>query len=261
MKSSMTQHPTAIIHPKAELEEGVTVGPYSIIGEQVRIGKGTTIGPHSVIDGMTDIGENCKFFPFSSVGAAPQDLKYKNEETSLVIGKNNIFREFVTVHRGTGSGKGKTVIGDDNFFMAYVHVAHDCVIGNRTILANAATLGGHVEIGNDSVIGGLSGIHQFVRIGDYVMIGGASAVAQDIPHFVCAAGNRTSLYGLNVIGLKRKGFSNERLSALKKAYKIIFRSSLTFAEAAKKIREEQPNQPDVDYLIQFIELSKRGISR
>ncbi|MHB8482373.1 MAG: acyl-ACP--UDP-N-acetylglucosamine O-acyltransferase [Nitrospiria bacterium] len=257
----MDQHPTAIIHPKAEIEEGVAIGPYAIIGEKVHIGKGSRVGSHCVIEGKTEIGPNCKFYPFISIGAAPQDLKYQNEETSVFIGKNNIFREFVTVHRGTGGGKGKTVIGDDNFFMAYVHVAHDCVIGDRSILANAATLGGHVEVGNDSIIGGLTGIHQFVKIGDYVMIGGASAVAQDIPHFVCAAGNRTSLYGLNLIGMKRKGFSNERITALKKAYKIIFRSGITFTEAVKKIKEQNLNQPDVDRLIQFIEQSKRGISR
>jgi UDP-N-acetylglucosamine acyltransferase len=179
----------------------------------------------------------------------------------VVIGKNNTFREFITVHRGTKGDEGKTVIGDDNFFMAYVHVAHDCHIGSRSILANATTLGGHIDIGNDSVIGGLTAIHQFVRIGDYVMIGGASAVAQDIPHFVCAVGNRTSLYGLNLIGLKRKGFSTERIGALKKAYKILFRSGLTLAHAVKKIREEEFIQPDVDRLIAFMESSKRGVSR
>jgi UDP-N-acetylglucosamine acyltransferase len=257
----MNHHPTALIHPKAEIDEGVAIGPYAIIGEQVRIGKGSDIGSHCVIDGITEIGPNCKFYPFNSIGLAPQDLKYKNEETSVVIGKNNTFREFITVHRGTQGGKGKTVIGDDNFFMAYVHVAHDCHIGNRSILANATNLAGHIDIGNDTVIGGLTAIHQFVRIGDYVMIGGASAVAQDIPHFVCAVGNRTSLYGLNLIGLKRKGFSPERIDALKKAYKILFRSGLTLANAVKKMREEDLIQPDVDRLIAFMESSKRGVSR
>jgi UDP-N-acetylglucosamine acyltransferase len=257
----MSKHPTAIIHSGAEIEEGVIIGPYSIIGENVRIRKGTSIGSHCVLDGITEIGENCKFFPFSSIGAAPQDLKYKNEETSVVIGNNNTFREFVTVHRGTKTGRGKTVIGEDNFFMAYVHIAHDCIIGNRSILANASTLGGHVEIGNDSIIGGLTGIHQFVRIGDYVMIGGASAVAQDIPHFVSAAGNRTSLYGLNMIGLKRKGFTKERIDSLKKAYKILFRSGLTLVDAVQKIKEEGLNQSDVNRMVEFIQSSERGVSR
>jgi UDP-N-acetylglucosamine acyltransferase len=257
----MSKHPTAIIDPRAILDDNVEIGPYAIIGESVRIKKGTSIGAHCVIDGITEIGENCRFFPFSSIGAAPQDLKYRNEETSVQIGNNNTFREFVTVHRGTKTGRGKTVIGDDNFFMAYVHIAHDCIIGNRSILANAATLGGHVEIGNDSIIGGLTGIHQFVRIGDYVMIGGASAVAQDIPHFVCAAGNRTSLYGLNMIGLKRKGFTKERIDSLKKCYKFLFRSGMTLADAVQKIKDEKIDQPDVNRLIQFVQSSERGISR
>ena len=257
----MPVHPTSIIHPKAELDEGVEIGPYSIIGEKVRIGKGVSVGSHCVIEGITEIGENCKFFSFSSVGAPPQDLKYRNEETSVVIGNNNTFREFVTVHRGTRTGRGKTLIGNDNFLMAYVHIAHDCIIGDRSILANAATLGGHVEIGNDSIIGGLTGVHQFVRIGDFVMIGGASAVAQDIPHFVCAAGNRTSLYGLNLIGLKRKGFSKERIENLKKGYKILFRSGMTLADASRKIHDEHLQSPDVDRLIEFIRTSERGISR
>ncbi|MBI3593580.1 MAG: acyl-ACP--UDP-N-acetylglucosamine O-acyltransferase [Nitrospirae bacterium] len=257
----MSKHPTAIIHPNAKLDENVEIGPYTIIGESVHVKKGTSIGSHCVIDGITEIGENCKFFPFSSIGAAPQDLKYRNEETAVLIGNNNTFREFVTVHRGTKTGRGKTVIGNDNFFMAYVHIAHDCIIGNRSILANASTLGGHVEIGNDSIIGGLTGIHQFVRIGDYVMIGGASAVAQDIPHYVCAAGNRTSLYGLNMIGLKRKGFTKERIDSLKKSYKILFRSGLTLVDAVEKIKNEKLDQPDVNRLVQFVQSSERGISR
>lgn len=257
----MDRHPTSIIHPGAVIEEGVTIGPYSVIGEHVRIGKGSAIGSHCVIDGWTEIGANCKFFPFSSIGAAPQDLKYRDEETSLQIGKNNTFREFVTVHRGTAGGHKKTVIGEDCFFMAYVHIAHDCVIGNRTVLANAATLAGHVEIGSDAVIGGLTAIHQFCRIGDYVMLGGASAVAQDIPHFVTAAGNRTKLYGLNLIGLKRKGFTPERIDALKKAYKILFRSGMTLPDAEKKILDSGLNDPDVDKLVQFVKTSERGISR
>lgn len=261
MNSPMSKHPTAIIHPNAKLDENVEIGPYTIIGESVHVKKGTSIGSHCVIDGMTEIGENCKFFPFSSIGAAPQDLKYRNEETAVLIGNNNTFREFVTVHRGTKTGRGKTVIGNDNFFMAYVHIAHDCIIGNRSILANASTLGGHVEIGNDSIIGGLTGIHQFVRIGDYVMIGGASAVAQDIPHYVCAAGNRTSLYGLNMIGLKRKGFTKERIDSLKKSYKILFRSGLTLVDAVEKIKNEKLDQPDVNRLVQFVQSSERGISR
>ncbi|MBI3802827.1 MAG: acyl-ACP--UDP-N-acetylglucosamine O-acyltransferase [Nitrospirae bacterium] len=257
----MSIHPSALVHPKAELDPTVEVGPYSVIGEHVKIAGGTKVGAHVVIDGWTEIGEGCTFYPFASIGQAPQDLKYKGEPTWLKIGRQNTFREYVTLNRGTAQGRGETVIGDRNFFMAYVHVAHDCIVGNQVILANAATLAGHITIGDHAILGGLSGIHQFVNIGAYSMIGGCSAVAQDVPPFVSVAGNRAKLYGLNLIGLKRHGFSKEKIEALKGAYKLLFRSGLTFREAAKQAREKWKEVGEVESLVSFVERSERGISR
>lgn len=257
----MSIHPSAIVHPKAELDSSVEVGPFSIIGEHVKIARGTKVAAHVVIDGWTEIGEECTFYPFVSVGQPPQDLKYKGEPTRLRIGKQNTFREYVTLNRGTQGGRGETVIGDRNFFMAYVHVAHDCIVGNQVILANAATLAGHITIGDHAILGGLSGIHQFVKIGAYAMIGGCSAVAQDVPPYVSVAGNRAKLYGLNLIGLKRHGFSKERIEALKGAYKLLFRSGLTLREAAKQAREKWKEIADVESLVSFVEQSERGIGR
>jgi UDP-N-acetylglucosamine acyltransferase len=239
----------------------VSVGPYAVIGEHVTIGRGTQIGAHCVIEGWTEIGEQCVFAHFVSAGTPPQDLKFGGEESRLVIGNRNTFREFVTLNRGTHHGGGVTRIGDDNFLMAYVHVAHDCTVGNHVIMANAATLAGHIAIGDHAVLGGLTGVHQFVRIGAYAMIGGCSAIAQDVPPFVSAVGNRAKLYGLNLIGLKRNGFSEERIAALKKAYRILFNSHLPMKEALKKVREDVPGQADVEALVSFIETSERGISR
>ncbi|HLG22181.1 MAG TPA: acyl-ACP--UDP-N-acetylglucosamine O-acyltransferase [Candidatus Manganitrophaceae bacterium] len=257
----MKIHPNAVIHPKAELSATVEVGPFSVIGEHVRIGSGTKIGAHVVIDGRTEIGEECVFFPFSSIGTAPQDLKYKGEPSRLKIGRKNTFREFVTLNRGTEQGHGETAIGDQNYFMAYVHVAHDCVIGDHVIMANAATLAGHITIGDHAILGGLTGVHQFVKIGAYVMIGGCSAVAQDVPPYVSVAGNRAKMYGLNLIGLKRHGFSTERIEGLKGAYKLLFRSGLTQREAIKQAREKWGNIADVESFISFVESSERGICR
>jgi UDP-N-acetylglucosamine acyltransferase len=253
-------HPTAIVHPKAELDSDVEIGPYAVIGEQVRIAKGCRIHANVQIEGWTEIGEGCTFFSFSSIGTPPQDLKYKGEETRLIIGRRNTFREFITLNRGTQNGLGQTVIGDDNFLMAYVHVAHDCVVGNHVVLANAATLAGHIAIGDHAIVGGLSGIHQFVRIGAYAMIGGCSAVAQDVPPFVSVAGNRARLHGLNLIGLKRHGFSPERLTALKEAYRLLFRAKMTQKEAIAEIRATQAGS-DVEALVKFVESSKRGVCR
>jgi len=250
-------HPTALIDKKAELDSEVEVGPYSIIGGHVRIARGCKIGAHVVVEGWTDIGEGCTLLHSSSIGTPPQDLKFKGEETRLLIGRRNIFREFVTLNCGTRNGRGETLIGDDNFFMAYVHVAHDCIVGNRVIMANAATLAGHITIGDHAIIGGLSGIHQFVRIGSYAIIGGCSAVAQDVPPFVSVAGNRARLYGLNLVGLKRHGFSPERIGLLKEAYRLLFRSNLTQKAAISKIAERL-DSPDVAELVKFVESSKRG---
>ena len=221
-------HQTAIIDSQAELESGVEVGPYSIIGPQVKIGRNTKIGPHVVIDGWTHIGEGCTIFQFASIGALPQDLKYKGEESWVIMGNNNTIREFVTINRGTSWSQGKTTIGNNNFFMAYSHVAHDCNIGNHVILANAATLAGHIAIEDYAIVGGLVGVHQFVRLGCHSIIGGGSGVNKDVPPYMMANGQRAKLYGLNTTGLQRHHFSEEALTNLKNAYRIIFRSGAGF---------------------------------
>ncbi|WP_447979693.1 acyl-ACP--UDP-N-acetylglucosamine O-acyltransferase [Candidatus Nitrospira bockiana] len=258
----MQIHPTAIVHPKAELGEDVQVGPYSIVGEHVKIGRGTRLMAHVYVDGWTEIGERCQVYPYASIGTAPQHLQYKDEPTRVVIGNDNILREYVTINRGTVFGGGATTIGNHNFLMAYVHVAHDCRLGSHLIMANAATLAGHITVGDYAIIGGLSGIHQYVRIGPHVMIGGCSAVGRDVPPFTRAAGGyRARLYGLNSIGLKRHGFSNERIALLKRAYEVLFRSGLMMAEAIKQAREEFKDSEDVQEVVRFLEGSKRGICR
>jgi UDP-N-acetylglucosamine acyltransferase len=254
-------HKTAIIDAKAELDSEVEVGPYCIIGSHVKIGKGTRLSPHVVIDGWTQIGEGCHIFQFASIGAIPQDLKYKGEESWVILGNNNVIREFVTINRGTAQSGGRTVIGDHNLLMAYCHVAHDCKIGNHVILANNATLAGHIEIEDYAIVGGLVAVHQFVRLGGYSIIGGGSGVNKDIPPYMIANGQRVKLYGLNTVGLKRHNFSHEAVSNLKKAYRIIFRSSLTAKKALDQLQAEIKNSPEVDHLINFIKNSKRGIAR
>ena len=255
-------HPAAIIDLKAEIGEGVEIGPFSIIEKDVSIGEGTKIGPHVVIREGTRIGKRCQIFQFASIGEAPQAVAYRGEKTSIFIGDQNIIREFVTLHRGTVKGGGKTVIGDDNFLMAYSHVAHDCQIGNQVVMANGATLGGHIMIEDYAILGGLGAIHQFCRIGAHALISGLTGVSLDIPPFMLASGSRAKLFGLNLVGLKRHHFSEETLKALKKAYRIIFRSSLTLEKAMKKVGEDEIFQtPEVQHLLQFIQRSKRGISR
>ncbi len=254
-------HPTAMVHPGAQLDPDVEIGPYSYVGEQVRIEGGTRIGDHARVEGWTHIGQNCQLYPFAVVGAAPQDLKYKGEPTELIVGPRNIFREFCTIHRGTVSGGGRTTIGSDNVFMAYSHVAHDCRIGSHVILANGATLAGHIEIQDHAIIGGLVAIHQFVRIGQYAMVGGFSGIAQDVPPYTLASGNRARLYGLNVVGLKRHGFPPETIQALRRAYRILFRSALVLQAAVEKVRRELPSIAEIENLINFVQESKRGICR
>jgi len=254
-------HKTAIIDAKAELDSGVDVGPYCIIGEHVKIGKDTKLSAQVVIDGWTQIGEGCRIFQFTSIGTIPQDLKYKGEKSWVILGNNNVIREFVTINRGSAQSEMKTTIGDNNFFMAYSHVAHDCKIGNHVILANAATLAGHIEIEDYAIVGGLVGVHQFVRLGCHCIIGGGSGVNQDIPPYMMANGQRAKLYGLNTVGLKRHNFSNEAISILKKAYRIIFRSGLTVKRALDQIQAEINNSPEVDHLTSFIKSSERGITR
>ncbi|MBI5681789.1 MAG: acyl-ACP--UDP-N-acetylglucosamine O-acyltransferase [Deltaproteobacteria bacterium] len=260
-KKSIKIHPTAIIHPDAEIGDNVEIGAYSIVGGNVKIGSNVRICPHVVIEGWTDIGTNCKIFQFTSIGAPPQDLKFGGERSEVIIGENNTIREFVTINRATLHGGGKTVIGNNNLLMAYVHVAHDCKIGNSNILANAATLAGHIEVFDHAIIGGLVAIHQFVRIGCYSIIGGASAVTHDIPPYVMAVGNRAKLYGLNKIGLRRHGFPREEITNLKKAYDIIFRNGLGLKDALEKVGKDIKNSVHIKNLIEFIKNSKRGITR
>jgi UDP-N-acetylglucosamine acyltransferase len=254
-------HPTALIHPKARVDGDVEIGPYSVIGEHVQLHQGVQVASHVVIEGWTEIGEGCRIFQFASIGSIPQDLKFKGEKSHVMIGKQNTIREYVTVHRGTEQGGGVTKVGDHNLLMAYVHVAHDCQIGSHVILANAATLAGHITVQDHAVIGGLTGLHQFVRIGRHAIIGGASAVAQDVPPFVSAVGNRAKLYGLNTVGLKRHGFSDEQMTSLKTAYKIMFRSKLSMKEAVEKIRTELAESPEAQELATFVETSERGVCR
>ena len=260
MEDSMI-HETAIIGSASQIGAGVEIGPYSIIGENVTIGKNTKIGAHVVIEGSTTIGENCTVFQFCSLGAVPQDLKFKDEESELVIGNDNTLREFVTINRGTSGGGGKTVLGDNNLLMAYSHVAHDCRVGNSVIMANSATLAGHIRIEDHAIVGGLVGVHQFVHIGAYAMIGGLTGVSKDVPPYTMVVGERGKLHGLNLVGLKRHGFSGDVIKGIKIAYKIFFRSGLTVQKAVEKIREENLTSSEVRHMTDFIVNSERGITR
>lgn len=252
-------HPLAQVSKDAELAPGVWVGPYCVVGAEVAIGSGTRLISHVVIDGRTTIGKENTIFPFSSIGMVPQDLKYHGEASSVVIGDNNTIRESVTIHRGTEGGGMVTRIGDHNLLMAYCHVAHDCHLGSRIIMANAANLAGHIVIEDGAIIGGLSGIHQFVRIGALAMVGGMSGVPKDVPPYVWASGNRAYLYGLNLEGLKRARFSPETISRLKKSYQILFRSNLPLKDAISKVEETIPSTPEIGHLLEFVRRSERGV--
>jgi UDP-N-acetylglucosamine acyltransferase len=254
-------HPTAIIEREVELEEDVFIGPYCIIGKGARIRRGVRLISNVIIEGRTEIGEETTIYPFSSIGLPPQDMKYHGEETGVFIGKKNIIREYTTIHRASVGGDGMTTIGDNNFLMAYVHIAHDCKIGNHIVMANAATLAGHVKVEDYAVIGGLVAVHQFTRIGAYAMVGGFSGIGQDIPPYMMASGARARLYGLNTVGLKRHGFSEQTISELKKAYKILFREKRTLKDAIKKVQQDLPYSDEIRHLIGFIEENKRGICR
>ena len=254
-------HPTAIVHPKAEIDSSVEVGPYTLIAENVSVGAGTVIGPHVVIEPFVSIGPNCQIFQFAAIGAVPQYLKFTGAETYVKIGRGSIVREFVTIHRGTDVGGGVTEVGPENFLMAYSHIAHDCCLGRGVVLSNAATLAGHIHIGDHATIGGLVAIHQYVQIGELAFVGGKSAVTKDIPPYMIAAGDRARLHGLNSMGLKRQGFSPYTLLALKKAYRIIFRIGITLNEAIERVQAEVGNVPEVKRLIEFIKSSQRGITR
>ncbi|MCF6266951.1 MAG: acyl-ACP--UDP-N-acetylglucosamine O-acyltransferase [Desulfuromusa sp.] len=255
-------HSTAIIASGAELDSSVTVGPYTVIGEHVRIGAGTTIGPHAVIEGYTEIGCDNQIFQFASVGAIPQDLKFSGEVSYLKIGNRNRIREFVTIHLGTEDGGGITTVGNDNLIMAYAHVAHDCIVKDHVILANAATLAGHVEVGDYAILGGLSAVHQFARVGCHVMASGGSMIGQDVVPYAIVQGDRAKVVGLNLTGLKRRGFSPEALSNIKKLYKLVFRSNLKLEEAIAEIEEQfDPAKLEVATYLDFLKKSERGLAR
>jgi len=257
----MSVHSTAIVAPGARLHSTVEVGPYAVIGPQVEIGAGTAVGPHAVIEGRTRIGERNRVFQFASVGAQPQDLKYAGEDSALEIGNENLIREFTTLHKGTAGGGGVTRIGDRNLFMAYSHVAHDCQVGSGCVLANGATLGGHVEVGDHAILGGLAAVHQFTRIGRHAFLAGGTMVVMDIPPFCMAQGDRAELVGVNSIGLARHGYTEEQITRVKEAYRILFRSKLPLEEAVERIRTELGNPTELQVLLGFVTTSQRGLTR
>ncbi len=258
-------HSSAVIAPGAELAADVEVGPYSIIGPHVKIGSGTKIGPHVVIEGHTTIGCNNRFFQFSSIGADPQDKKYAGEPTRLEIGDRNVVREFCTFNLGTEQDGGVTRLGNDNWIMAYVHLAHDCQIGNHTIFANNAQLAGHVVVGDWAILGGFSNVHQFCQIGAHVMLGMSTSLTMDVPPFVILSGNPAAAHGVNTEGLKRRGFSPQHITAIRRAYKLLYKSGLSFEQAkqalADQVEEAGEAAPSLRMLLNFLENIKRGIVR
>jgi UDP-N-acetylglucosamine acyltransferase len=253
--------PRAIVSPKAELAADVTVGAYSVIGDDVKIGAGTWIGPHAVINGPSTLGAGNRIFQFASIGDAPQDLKYKGEPTRLEIGDRNVFREFTTMNRGTVTGGGITVIGSDNLFMAYTHVAHDCHVGNKCVMANYATLGGHVHLGDWVIMGGYSGIHQFTKVGPHAFLGNNAAVTRDVPPYVMAVGSPAVPHSINSEGLKRRGFSEAQIRNLKNAYRVLYRSDLKLADAVAELKSRVETQPELKIFVDFIGESTRSLVR
>lgn len=252
-------HETAIVSPKAKIGVDCYLGAFSTVGENVVLGDGVWLESHVVIGGKTEIGDETHVFPFVSIGLAPQDLKYGGEETETRVGRRNHIREFVTVHRGTAGGGGITEIGDDNLLMAQAHIAHDCRLGNEIIMANAATLAGHVEIADKANIGAYSGVHQFCRIGREAFVGGYSVIVKDALPFAVSQGNHAKCYGLNRVGLQRRGYSKETLEKLHHAYHLLLSAKLNTSQAVEKIKEEVKNCAEVDLLVEFIETSKRGV--
>ncbi|MBK9245881.1 MAG: acyl-ACP--UDP-N-acetylglucosamine O-acyltransferase [Burkholderiales bacterium] len=258
-------HPTALVDRQAELDDDVEVGPYAIVGPRVRIGGGSSIGAHTVVSGRTTIGRNNRVFPHAAIGGVPQDKKYAGEDTALAIGDGNTIREFCTINIGTAQGGGLTRIGADNWIMAYVHVAHDCRVGDHCILANAVTLAGHVELGDWVILGGLAAVHQFCRVGSHAMAGGGTILVQDLPPFVICNGNPAAAHGLNSEGLKRRGFSAESIAALRRAYKTVYKEGLTAAAASEHLLQAAAQAADaaaeLRLLADFVRTSKRGIVR
>jgi len=258
-------HPTAIVHPDAQLDEQVTIGPYATIGSHVKIAGGTSVGAHCVIEGHTTIGGDNRIFQFCSIGAIPQDKKFNDEPCELVIGNRNTIREFCTFNIGSPTGGNVTRVGDDNWIMAYVHVAHDCIVGNNTIIANATQLGGHVHVGDWVVLGGLTGVHQFVRIGAHAMAGFQTRLSQDVPPFVNAVGNPAQAQGINSEGLRRRGFSADRIASVKKIYRALYRQGLSLDQAKIQIKSMQgvsaETDADLDLMLDFLNAAARGIVR
>ncbi|MGA8278612.1 MAG: acyl-ACP--UDP-N-acetylglucosamine O-acyltransferase [Rhodanobacteraceae bacterium] len=257
----MTIHATALIDPAARMGRNVSVGAYSIIGADVEIGDGTWIGPHVVIEGTTHIGRDNRVFQFASLGAAPQDKKFRDEATALVIGDRNVIREFVTFNRGTADGGATTRIGNDNWLMAYVHIAHDCIVGNNTIMANAASLAGHVHVADFVTLGGFSLIHQFCQIGAHAFTAMGAIINRDVPPYVTVAGNYAEPRGVNSEGLRRRGYSSERIGAIKRAYKTLYLSGLPLAEARAELAEAADSAPDVKVMLDFLAQSQRSLLR
>jgi UDP-N-acetylglucosamine acyltransferase len=253
-------HATALVDPQAQLDSSVTVGPFAVVGPHVQVGAGSSIGAHCVVEGHTTIGRDNRIFQFASIGAAPQDKKYAGEPTRLEIGHGNTIREFVTINTGTVQDGGVTRLGDDNWIMAYVHIAHDCQLASHIILANAVQLAGHVHLGDHVFLGGLSGVHQFVRVGPHAMTGFQTRLAQDLPPFVTAAGNPAQAQGINAEGLRRRGYTAERIAQVKAMHRTLYRKGLTL-EAAKAELAGQPAQPDVALMLGFLAAAERGIVR
>jgi len=254
-------HPTAIIDPRAKLGAGVSVGPYTVIDGDVEVGDGTTIGAHNVITGHTRIGRDNRIFHFCSIGEANQDKKYKGEPTRLEVGDRNTIREYCTLNRGTAQDAGVTRVGDDNWIMAYCHVAHDCQVGSHTVFANHATLAGHVHIGDHTILGGFVGVHQFVKVGAHVMAGIASVITQDVPPYLTIAGNPCAPYGINSEGLKRRGFSAEQIANVKHGFKVLYRSGLKLAEATAELEKLAATQPEVQAYVDFFPRVTRSLIR
>ncbi|MEM5401774.1 acyl-ACP--UDP-N-acetylglucosamine O-acyltransferase [Paraburkholderia sp. BR14263] len=258
-------HPTAVVESGAQIDESVEIGPFAVIGANVTIGARTKVGSHSVLEGHTTIGEDNTIGHYASIGGRPQDMKYKGEPTKLVIGSRNTIREFTTLHTGTVQDTGVTIIGDDNWIMAYVHVGHDCRLGNNVIMSSNAQLAGHVFVEDHAIVGGMTGVHQFVRIGAHSMVGGASALVQDVPPFVIAAGNKAVPHGINVEGLRRRGFSADAISALRSAYRTLYKNGLSLEEAKVQLADLAQAGGDGDVhvkaLLDFVEQSQRGIIR
>jgi UDP-N-acetylglucosamine acyltransferase len=253
--------PRAIVSPDAEIAEGVAVGPFAIIGAGVRIGAGTSIGPHAVVNGPTTLGRDNKVFQFASIGDAPQDRKYAGEPTQLIVGDGNVFREFCSINRGTAGGRGRTTIANECLFMAYSHVAHDCIVGSHCIMSNCTALAGHVELGDWVILSGYSGVHQFCKVGAHAFLANNAAVTRDVPPYLLVAGSPAEPKGINSEGLKRRGFDAVQIANVKSAYRLLYRTKLKLAEAVEQLRELVPAQPEIAPFVDFLAASERSIIR